>query len=62
MAKEKVDIGKLIDEETEERLKIMQSDDYEWPKKAGKWNWFVMGGAIIVSGILIVLCMTGVIS
>ena len=62
MAKEKVDIGKLIDEETEKRLEIMESPDYEWPKKAGKWNWIVMAGAIIVSLVLIVLCMIGVIS
>lgn len=62
MSKEKVDIGKLIEEETEKRLEIMQRDDYEWPKKAGKWNWFAIGGAIVVCLVLIVLCMTGVIS
>lgn len=61
-AKEKIDIGKLIDEETEKRLDMMQSPDYEFPTKAGAWNWFVIGGAILASLVLIVLCMTGVIS
>ena len=58
---EKIDIGKLIDEETEKRLELMQSPDYEFPKKAGAWNWFAICGSIAVSVVLIVLCMTGVI-
>lgn len=58
---EKVDIGKLIDEETEIRLQEMQSPDYEWPKKAGKWNWWMMGAIIVVSLVATILCMTGVI-
>ena len=62
MSKEKVDIGKIIQEETEIRLNEMQSPDYEWPKKAGKWNWIAIGCAIGVCLVLIILCMTGVIS
>ena len=62
MSNEKVDIGKLIEEETEKRLEIMQQPDYEWPKKAGRWNWIAIGCAIVVCLVLIVLCMTGVIS
>ena len=62
MSKEKVDIGKLIDEETEKRLEIMQRPDYEWPQPAGKWNWYVIGISIAVCLALIILCMTGVIS
>lgn len=58
---EKVDIGKLIDEETEERLAQMQDPNYEWPKKAGKWNWWAMGILVAVSIFLMILCMTGVI-
>ena len=61
MAKETVDIGKLIDEETKRRLEIMESSDYEWPKKAGRWNWIAIIAAIVVCIVLIVLCMTEVI-
>ena len=62
MSEEKTDIGRLIYEETEKRLEIMQSPDYEWPQKAGSWNLFVICGLTAVCLLLIVLCMTGVIS
>ncbi|PWJ69683.1 hypothetical protein B0O40_2055 [Ruminococcaceae bacterium R-25] len=58
---EKIDIGKLIDEETEKRLDIMQSPDYEFPKKAGMTDYVFICLSIIISIVLIVLCMTGVI-
>ena len=58
---DKVDIGKLIDEETEKRLALMQSPDYEFPKKAGTADWIAICAGIVISIILIVLCMTGVI-
>lgn len=58
---EKVDIGKLIDEETEERLAEMQDPSYEWPKKAGAWNWWMMGFVVAISIVGMILCMTGVI-
>lgn len=59
--KNKIEIGKLITEETEERLSKMQDENYEWPQKAGKWNWWVMGAIIVFSIIAMTLCMTGVI-
>lgn len=62
MAKEKVDIGQLIDDETAKRLEIMQSADYEWPKQAGKWNYYAIVACIVVCIVLIVLCMTEVIA
>ena len=58
---DKVDIGKLIDEETEKRLALMQSPDYEFPQKAGIADWIGICAGIVISIILIVLCMTGVI-
>ena len=58
---DKIDIGKLIDEETEKRLAIMQSPEYEFPKKAGTADWVFICLGIVISIILIVLCMTGVI-
>lgn len=61
VAKEAIDIGKLIDEETERRLAIMEADDYEWPEKADKKDAVAIVGIIIVCLALIVCCMTGVI-
>ena len=58
---DKIDIGKLIDEETEKRLAIMQAPDYEFPKKAGTADWVIICISIVISIVLIVLCMTGVI-
>lgn len=61
MAKENVDIGKLIDEETAKRLEVMKQEGYEWPEKADKKD--VIGIALMmgVSAILILACMMGVI-
>lgn len=61
MSKEKIDIGKLIDEETERRLQIMQEPDYEWPTKAGKGNVVAIISSILVCLVLILLCMMEVI-
>lgn len=58
---DKIDIGKLIDEETQKRLVQMQSPDYEFPQKAGTTDWVIICSGIVISLILIVLCMTGVI-
>lgn len=62
MPKEKVNIGAIIDEETERRLAEMESADYEWPAKAGKIDVIAIVVSIIVCSLLIVGCMTGVIS
>lgn len=61
MSKEKVNIGKIIDEETERRLQIMQESDYEWPAKAGKGDIAVIISSIVVCIVLILLCIMGVI-
>lgn len=61
MSKEKIDIGQLIDEETERRLKIMKEPDYEWPKKAGKGDAIAIVTSILACIILILLCVTEVI-
>lgn len=58
---EEADIGKLIYDETAVRLVEMAKPDYEFPPKAGSWNWWVIGASILASAILIGLCMTGVI-
>ena len=55
------DIGKLIDEETDRRLAIMEKPDYEFPPKATSWDWVAIVALIVVSSVLILACMTGVI-
>ena len=62
MSKETTDIGKIIDEETERRLAIMEAEDYEWPEKADKKDAIAIVAVIIVCIVLIVCCMTGVIA
>lgn len=54
-------IEQLITEETEQRLKEMASDSYEFPKKATGADYAGIIIAICISLILIILCMTGVI-
>ena len=61
MSKEKVDIGKLIDEETKRRLAAMEDPDYEWPQKAGKGDVIAIVATAAVCLLLIILCATGVI-
>ena len=60
MAKEKVDIGKIIDEETERRLEAMQDSSYSWPKKATKWDAVAIVGTILVCLALILWCVVEV--
>ncbi len=55
-------IEELIYEETDQRLKVMAQPDYPWPKKADKKDAAAIVVGIAVSLVLIVLCMTGVIS
>ena len=59
--KEETDIGKLIYDETESRLAEMAKANYEFPPKAGAWNWWVITASIAVCAVLIILCQTGVI-
>ncbi len=54
-------IEELIAEETTERLKEMGSKDYVFPKKASSLDAIGIIAMIAISGLLIVLCMTGVI-
>lgn len=61
MEKEKVDIGKLIYDETEKRLAMMEKPDYVFPDKAGKKDAIAIVAAILICGALILGCMTGVI-
>ncbi len=58
---DETDIGKLIYDETESRLAEMAKADYEFPPKAGAWNWWVIAASIAVCAVLIILCQTGVI-
>lgn len=55
-------IEQLIYDETDRRLAQMEQPDYEFPAKAGKADYVVMAAAVLISLILIILCMTGVIS
>ena len=56
-----VDIGKLIDEETDRRLRAMEQPDYEFPPRATRWDWIAIVTLIAVSAGLILACMMGVI-
>lgn len=56
-----IDIGKLIDEETDIRLKEMASGHYEYPPSAGFWDWAGIVALLVASTALILACMTGVI-
>lgn len=57
----KEDIGKLIKEETEKRLKIMEDESYVYPEKADKKDYIAISLCVAASIALIVLCMMGVI-
>ena len=55
-------IEELIREETEQRLKEISSPAYQFPKKANHVDYLGIVTAVAICIILIVLCMTGVIS
>lgn len=55
-------IEELIYTETEKRLEIMENPDYEFPEQINKKDWAWIWGIVGISAVLIVLCMTGVIS
>ncbi len=59
MAQESIE--KMIYDETERRLKIMEDPNYEFPKRAGKADAAAIVAVVAVSILLIILCMTGVI-
>jgi len=54
-------IQEMIDAETKKRLEIMESPDYEFPKRIGKADVIGIIAGVSVSILLIILCMTGVI-
>ncbi len=60
--KNQISLEQLIEEETTCRLEEMASPDYEFPERINRWDvlWMILSAAI--SAVLIVLCMTGVIS
>ncbi len=47
--------------ETEKRLEQMRQKDYEFPEKISNIDIAVIITMVVISGILITLCMTGVI-
>ena len=55
-------IEELIKEETEDRLKEMSSPAYVFPPKADRKDYCAILAAIVLCGILVLLCMTGVIA
>lgn len=55
-------IEELIYEETEQRLKEMNSVSYQFPKKANKADYICILAAILACLALVILCMTGVIA
>jgi len=61
MAKNEVDIGKLIYDETEKRLGEMGQPGYPFPDRATKKDAIGIIAAIIVCIGLIAACMAGVI-
>ncbi len=58
---EQKSIEQLIYQETEERLKEMESDTYEFPKKMTKVDYIIIAVSVIASLGLIAACMLGVI-
>ena len=54
-------IGKLITAETEKRLEKMSAADYVWPEKADRIDVIAVLAIVVICGILILGCMTGVI-
>lgn len=60
-SKENQSIEELIYSETEHRLAIMETPDYEFPKSITKVDVIAIISGIVVCSLLIVLCMTGVI-
>lgn len=59
MAQESIE--KMIYDETERRLAIMEKTDYEFPSKSGKGDVIGIVIGIVLSLVLLILCMTGVI-
>lgn len=54
-------IEQMIYDETEKRLNIMQSPDYEFPKRISKADVIGIVSSVACSIVLIALCMAGVI-
>lgn len=55
-------IEKIIYEETEKRIEIMEKPDYQYPEQMKKSDYFGIVVGVLGSIALIVLCMIGVIS
>lgn len=55
-------IEKMIYDETERRLELMEKSDYEFPPKAGVKDAIGIIASVGISLVLIILCMMGVIS
>lgn len=55
-------IEELIKEETENRLGEMSSPAYVFPPKADRKDYCAILAAIVLCGVLVLLCMTGVIA
>ena len=51
----------LIYEETKRKLHIMESKEYEFPKRITKVDIYIIISIIIISLVLIILCMSEVI-
>lgn len=51
----------LIYEETKRKLDIMESEEYEFPKRITKVDIYIIISIIIISLVLIILCMSEVI-
>lgn len=58
---EQESLEKMIYDETEKRLKIMEGSEYVFPKRIGKMDVAGILVAIGLSMLLIILCMLGVI-
>ena len=59
MARENIE--KMIYEETEKRLAVMESKDYVFPKKAGRADYIAVACCVVICIVLIILCIAGVI-
>lgn len=55
-------IEEVIYSETEKRLKVMESPDYDFPRKITGLDWGAIIISIVVCTVLIALCMLGVIN
>ena len=62
MKREDDDFARKMAEETERRIAVMRSPSYEYPKRATRVDWALIGAIVFASAVLAFLSMVGVIA